>query len=118
MVPIVGILLPRPPFVATEPPLGWISQAGVGDAVVVIVKGAHTPHCDPKNLVLQLHQSLERLGLPSADIYIMHRDNLDIPVDEFVDVLNDQVDAGLIKVLVAPTGRPRGSPPPMPTPPG
>ena len=77
----------------------WLRREGLGDAVVVTVKGAHTPFCDPENLVQQLHDSLERLQLAAADIYIMHRDNLDVPVGDFIDVLNAQVDAGLIKVF-------------------
>ncbi len=77
----------------------WINRQAIEDSVVVTVKGAHTPYCDPENLVSQLHESLERLMLPAADIYIMHRDNPEVPVGEFVDVLNEQADAGLIKVF-------------------
>ncbi len=74
----------------------WLQREGLGDKVVVTAKGAHTPDCDPDNLVQQLTESLDRLQLNRADIYIMHRDNLDIPVGEFVDVLNQQVEAGRI----------------------
>src|SRR6185437_8028918 len=34
-----------------------------------------------------------------ADIYMMHRDNLEIPVGEFVDGMNDLVKAGQVKVF-------------------
>lgn len=85
---------------ACEQALGdWLRQRGTANDLVVTVKGAHTPWCDPENLVSQLHESLDRLGLACADIYIMHRDNPDIPVGEFVDVLNAQIDAGLIKTI-------------------
>ena len=77
----------------------WIRARGIADEIVVTVKGAHTPWCDPENLVLQLHESLDRLGLAAADIYIMHRDNPDIPVGEFIDVMNAQIDAGLIMAI-------------------
>ena len=40
----------------------------------------------PRDLTRQLHESLERLGTDHADLYLMHRDNEDVPVDEFVDV--------------------------------
>jgi aryl-alcohol dehydrogenase-like predicted oxidoreductase len=43
--------------------------------------------------------SLERTQLTQADIYIMHRDNPDIPVGEFIDVLNELVDQKLLKVF-------------------
>ena len=67
--------------------------------LVVIAKGAHTPLCDPKNLSNQLTESLDRLQTETADIYIMHRDNLEIPVDEFVDVLNEEKNKGRVKIF-------------------
>ncbi|WP_210414711.1 aldo/keto reductase [Microlunatus elymi] len=77
----------------------WMANRGVRDDVVVIVKGAHTPHCDPESLTSQLLESLERQQSDYADIYMMHRDNLDIPVGEFVDVLDEHYRAGRIKVF-------------------
>jgi aryl-alcohol dehydrogenase-like predicted oxidoreductase/predicted dehydrogenase len=82
-----------------EPRLGqWIANRGVRDDVVVIAKGAHTPFCDPESLTRQLHESLDRLQTDYADIYMMHRDNLDIPVGEFVDVMDEHRRAGRIRV--------------------
>ena len=66
----------------------WLENRGVRDEAVVIVKGAHTPYCDPENLDRQLATSLERLKIHGADFYLMHRDNPDIPVGEFVDALD------------------------------
>ena len=63
----------------------WIANRGVAKEVITIVKGAHTPYCLPRALVAQLDMSLERLGLDHAPVYIMHRDNLNVPVGEFVD---------------------------------
>lgn len=77
----------------------WIQQRGVRDKVHVIVKGAHTPFCDPKNLKAQFLQSLDFLQTGFADVYMLHRDNLDIPVGEFVDVLNEQVQAGRMGIF-------------------
>jgi predicted dehydrogenase/aryl-alcohol dehydrogenase-like predicted oxidoreductase len=77
----------------------WIKARGVRDQVAVIVKGAHSPHCDPHSISKQLTESLERLGTDHADVYIMHRDNPAIPVGEFVDVLNEHTKAGRIKVF-------------------
>ena len=67
--------------------------------LVVIAKGAHTPLCDPKNLSNQLTESLDRMQIETADIYIMHRDNLEIPVDEFVDALNEEKNKGRVKIF-------------------
>ncbi|MEM9252498.1 MAG: aldo/keto reductase [Planctomycetota bacterium] len=77
----------------------WLATRGVRDDCVVIAKGAHTPHCNPDAIDSQLAESLDRLQTDHADIYIMHRDNLDIPVGEFVDCLSAHVDAGRIKVF-------------------
>ncbi|MDQ3788579.1 MAG: aldo/keto reductase, partial [Actinomycetota bacterium] len=82
---------------AMETLLGkWIRARGVRDDVVVVGKGAHTPHCDPESLRRQLAESLDRLGTDHVDLYLMHRDNLDVPVGEFVDVLEEQRAAGLV----------------------
>ena len=74
----------------------WIANRGVAKDVITIVKGAHTPYCLPRALVAQLDMSLERLGLDHAPVYIMHRDNLNVPVGEFVDALNRLHKAGRI----------------------
>lgn len=82
-----------------EPLLGrWITDRGVRNDVVVIGKGAHTPHCDPESITRQLFETLERLQTDYLDIYFMHRDNLDIPVGEFVDVMDEHRRAGRIRV--------------------
>ena len=67
--------------------------------LVIVAKGAHTPNCDPASISSQLTESLDRLQIETADIYIMHRDNKDIPVGEFVDVLNEEVNKGRIKIF-------------------
>ena len=76
----------------------WVANRGIREDVVVITKGAHTPHCDPESLSSQLLESLERQGTGYADVYMMHRDNPDVPVGEFVDVMDEHRRAGRIKV--------------------
>ncbi|QHC66803.1 Gfo/Idh/MocA family oxidoreductase [Rathayibacter sp. VKM Ac-2759] len=75
----------------------WIANRGIREDVVVITKGAHTPHCDPESLTRQLLESLERQGTDYADIYLMHRDNPAVPVGEFVDVMDEHQRAGRIR---------------------
>ncbi|MEV5962219.1 aldo/keto reductase [Kribbella sp. NPDC051952] len=75
----------------------WITSRGNRDEIVVIGKGAHTPHCDPESITSQLNESLERLQTDHLDLYLMHRDNEEIPVSEFVDVMHDHYKAGRIK---------------------
>jgi predicted dehydrogenase/aryl-alcohol dehydrogenase-like predicted oxidoreductase len=77
----------------------WLKQRGVRDDVIIIAKGAHTPCCDPANLRSQFLESLDRLQTNRADIYMLHRDNLEVPVGEFVEVLNEQVKAGRIGIF-------------------
>jgi len=77
----------------------WLESRGVRDKVVIIGKGAHTPYCNPEALSAQLLESLERLRVSHVDLYFMHRDNPEIPVGEFVDVLNEHARAGRIGVF-------------------
>ena len=74
----------------------WVANRNIREDLVVIGKGAHTPHCNPEALTRELHESLDRLGFDRVDLYFMHRDNPDVPVGEFVDVLNEHLDAGRI----------------------
>jgi aryl-alcohol dehydrogenase-like predicted oxidoreductase len=77
----------------------WMKSRGNRDEVVVIGKGAHTPYCDPESITRQLNESLERLQTDHVDLYLMHRDNEEIPVSEFVDVLDEHFKAGRIKAF-------------------
>lgn len=77
----------------------WMAKRGVAGNVVVVVKGAHTPHCTPDAIGRQLEISLDRLQLDHAPIYVMHRDNPDVPANEFVDALNALKAAGKIGIF-------------------
>ncbi|MDP9731697.1 UNVERIFIED_ORG: putative dehydrogenase/aryl-alcohol dehydrogenase-like putative oxidoreductase [Rhizobium sp. SORGH_AS260] len=67
------------------------------EEIVLIGKGAHSPLCYPDMIAKQLDQSLERLKTDYVDVYFMHRDNLDVPVDEFVDAMDAEVRRGRIR---------------------
>ncbi len=77
----------------------WINNRNIRDKVVIIAKGAHTPECNPDAIVRQLEEQLQWMQTGYADIYMMHRDNLSIPVREFVDVLNQLKRSGKIKTF-------------------
>ena len=64
-------------------------------------KGAHTPDCFPDKIRPQIEESLSRGNIDKLDIYCLHRDNLDVPVTEFIDALNDCKKDGLIDVIVS-----------------
>jgi aryl-alcohol dehydrogenase-like predicted oxidoreductase len=76
----------------------WLEKQN-RDRVVIIGKGGHTPYCNPEDITKQLLTSLERLQTDFVDIYMMHRDNNDLPVSAFVDVLNFHAKAGRIKTF-------------------
>lgn len=75
----------------------WLKARGLREQAMVIGKGAHTPHCNPTALTKQLHETLDRLQTDYVDLYMMHRDNLEIPVGEFVEELNEHIRAGRVK---------------------
>lgn len=77
----------------------WVENRGVREDVVVIAKGAHTPHCDPESISSQLEESLERQRTDYADLYMMHRDDPSVPVGEFVDAMDELVRAGKIRAF-------------------
>jgi aryl-alcohol dehydrogenase-like predicted oxidoreductase len=77
----------------------WVRNRGVRDQVVILDKGAHTPFCTPDHLTAQLHESLDRLQTDFLDLYLVHRDNPEVPVGEFIDVLNEHMRAGRIRAF-------------------
>ena len=77
----------------------WIKNRGIRDEVAIICKGAHSPHCFPEKMKEQFAESLERLQTDYVDIYFLHRDNPDVPVGEFVDVMSEHKDAGQIRIF-------------------
>ncbi|MCL1857491.1 MAG: aldo/keto reductase [Kiritimatiellaeota bacterium] len=77
----------------------WVNANGIRDKVVIIAKGVHTPQCFPNVIRPQLDEQLGWLGTSYADIYMMHRDNPDIPAGEFIEALNELVREGKIRVF-------------------
>ena len=75
----------------------WQKSRGVREEAVLIGKGAHSPLTYPDVIGKQLTQSLDRLQTDHVDVYFMHRDNLDVPVGEFVDAMDAEVRKGRIR---------------------
>jgi aryl-alcohol dehydrogenase-like predicted oxidoreductase len=85
---------------ACEAVLGqYLEERGLRDSVMILGKGAHTPDCTPEAIGSQLEASLNRLRTDFVDVYMMHRDNIEIPVGEFIDALNAQHTLGRIRVF-------------------
>ncbi len=77
----------------------WLSDRGVREESFVIGKGGHTPYCTPEDLEQQLIETLEDLQTGYLDMYFMHRDNPQVPVGEFIDVLDRFHVAGAIRAF-------------------
>jgi aryl-alcohol dehydrogenase-like predicted oxidoreductase len=77
----------------------WIANRGIREQVVILDKGAHTPNCYPEALTSQLLETLDRMQTDYTDLYVMHRDNEEVPVGEFIDVLNEHKNAGRIRAF-------------------
>ncbi|WP_417580870.1 aldo/keto reductase [Pelagibacterium sp.] len=75
----------------------WQASRGVRDESVVIGKGAHSPLTYPDVIARQLDVSLDKLQTDYVDVYFMHRDNTEVPVDEFVDAMDAEVQRGRIR---------------------
>lgn len=79
----------------------WIEDRGVRDQVVILTKGAHPYQGEPDRVRPEfirrdMEESLERLRTDSVDLYLLHRDSPDYPVDEIVDVLHDFKARGMV----------------------
>ena len=85
---------------ACERNLGaWIRSRGVRDEVVVFEKGGNPPNGTPEGITRELLAGLDGLGIDHADVWLMHRDNPDVPVGEIVDVLNEHQAAGRMSIF-------------------
>ncbi|NQT52881.1 aldo/keto reductase, partial [bacterium] len=81
----------------------WMDARGNRDAIVVLSKGAH-PNQDrrrvtPFDIAADLHDSLARLRSDYIDLYLLHRDDPDVPVGPIVEALNEHRAAGRIRAF-------------------
>lgn len=78
----------------------WVADRGVRDRIVLLDKGAHPDAGGNKvnaaDITSDITESLDRLGFEHIDIYVLHRDDPEVPVSEIVDVLNEHHAAGRI----------------------
>ena len=83
----------------------WVSERGVREEMVVITKGGHGFKGDGglgrlrrEELELDMSESLENLGF-APDIYLLHRDNVNIPVEEIMETLHSFVCKGYTRAI-------------------
>jgi aryl-alcohol dehydrogenase-like predicted oxidoreductase len=82
----------------------WLKETGLRKDVVISTKGAHPDISDtsisrvnPEAIEKDLNESLERLNTDYIDLYFLHRDNPDVPVEELLDTLEEARIAGKIR---------------------
>lgn len=88
----------------TEAALGqWFTSRKNRDKVVLLAKGAHHDangkRVNPKGIAEDIAISLDLMQTDYIDIYLLHRDDPDIPVGVIVDALNQHKEAGRIKIF-------------------
>jgi len=81
----------------------WMKDRSVRDQIVVLGKGAHPyngrARVTPEDITADLHESLQRQQHDFIDMYVLHRDNPDLPVGPIVEVLNRHKQDGKIGVF-------------------
>ncbi len=83
----------------------WLERSGNRADMVVLGKGAHhntdtlARRVTPAAIHEDVEISLREMGLATIDIYILHKDDSDAEVGPIVEALNEEADAGRIKVF-------------------
>lgn len=82
----------------------WLNEIGRRSDVVISTKGGHPDLSDmdlsritPEQIGKELNESLEYLNTDYIDLYFLHRDNPNVPVDEFLGVLEEAKQQGKIR---------------------
>lgn len=75
----------------------WAEARDLVNDLFITIKGAHHPLNHPDAVEPQLIESLARLRVERADLYLTHHDNKDVPVEDYVDVLDALVRKGLVR---------------------
>ncbi len=81
----------------------WIDSRNIREKVVILTKGAHhnadRKRVTPYDITSELYDSFVRCRTNYIDIYVLHRDDTDVPVGPIVEVLNEHKAAGRIRVF-------------------
>jgi aryl-alcohol dehydrogenase-like predicted oxidoreductase len=72
----------------------WLTSRGVRDDFVLYAKGCHPPYCSPALVAAEVDKALGDLGVDQLDVFMLHRDDADVPVEDFAEALVEQVENG------------------------
>lgn len=82
----------------------WLEKTGIRSRVVLSTKGGHplfesmtTPRLSNQEIKDDLSRSLDNLKTDRIDLYFLHRDDVRRPVEELIDLLEEQKQSGLIR---------------------
>jgi aryl-alcohol dehydrogenase-like predicted oxidoreductase len=80
----------------------WFNDRGVRDQIVLIAKGAHLnrdrKRVTPFDIEADIHDSLARFKTDYFDIYLLHRDDPEVPVGPIVEKLHEYHEKGIIGI--------------------
>jgi 1-deoxyxylulose-5-phosphate synthase len=81
----------------------WMRRSGRRGDIQLLTKGAHHDkvgkRVTPDEISFDLGQSLERLGVSQVDLYVLHRDDPEVPVGPIVETLNGHVARARIRAF-------------------
>lgn len=75
----------------------WMRDQGTRDSIVLCTKCSSGG--GPENIASAVQGSLERLQTDSIDIYMMHIPDKKVPIEETLDALSKEVDAGRVSTI-------------------
>lgn len=91
---------------ASEKTIGaWLKARGNRKDMIIVTKGGHpmintdVSRLSKTDLISDLNESLQALDVAQVDVYLLHRDDEKIPVEEIMDALHEFVSQGKVKVL-------------------
>lgn len=104
-----GDWMPEAPAGASERAIGaWLKTRNRADVVVAtkggffdLRAGDYRNRCTPDDIATDLSQSLDHLGIDTIDLYFLHMDNPEVPVEVLVDTLVGHQEAGRIRYFAA-----------------
>ena len=84
----------------------WLKASGLRDKVVICAKGCHHA-CEPtfvsrlseEEILGDLDTSLREMGVEWLDMFLLHRDDVKLPVSGIVDALDKAVKVGKVKAV-------------------